>query len=144
MAGKRIFYQRIIESMNEGVMALNPKGIITMFNDPAGNILSLRPDEIRDKPFGQILMMEMAENDQFCQVILDAIYSAAIGQTDTIAFKRPDGQEQILSLSTSYLRFENEEDNQSAGVVVSSDITEITLSREKEKELNLNLQGCAY
>ncbi len=73
MAGKRIFYQRIIESMNEGVMALNPKGIITMFNDPAGNILSLRPDEVRDKPFGQILMMEMAENDQFCQVILDAI-----------------------------------------------------------------------
>lgn len=141
MAGKIIFYQRIIESMNEGVMALSPKGTVTMFNNLAGDILGLSPEEVRDKPFGQVFMMEMEENDQFCQVILDAVYDTAVGRTETTAFKRPDGQERILSLSTSYLRPEKEGESESAGVVVViNDITEITQSREKEKELNLKLR----
>ncbi len=141
MAGKIIFYQRIIESMNEGVMALSPKGTVTMFNDLAGDILGLSPEDVRDKPFGQVFMMEMEENDQFCQVILDAVYDAAVGRTETLSFKRPDGQERILSLSTSYLRPENEGESETEGVVaVINDITEITQSREKEKELNLKLR----
>ena len=48
MAGKIAFYQRIIESMNEGVMALDPQGRITLFNDPAGEILGMDPENVRD------------------------------------------------------------------------------------------------
>ncbi len=141
MAGKIEFYQRIIESMNEGVMTLDPKGKITMFNDPAGKIIGLSPENVLDRPFGQVFMMEMEENDAFCQLVMDAVYASAVGKTDTIEFKRPDGQARILSLSTSYLRPDaNDKDTSGGVVVVLNDITEITQSQEKEKELNLRLR----
>ena len=141
MAGTLEFYQRIIESMNEGVMALDPKGKITMFNDPAGKVLGLAPEDVLEKTFGQVFMMEMEENDAFCQLIMDAVYASAVGKTDTIEFKRPDGRERVISVSTSYLRSGGDGEEDSGGVVVViNDITDITKSREKEKELNLKLR----
>ena len=112
-----------------------------MFNDPAGKIIGLSPEDVLDKPFGQVFMMEMEENDAFCQLVMDAVYAAAVGKTDTIDFKRPDGQVRVLSLSTSYLRPDaTQKDTFGGVVVVLNDITEITQSREKEKELNLKLR----
>ncbi len=141
MAGKITFNQRIIESMNEGVMALNPQGIVTMFNDPAAGILGMEPETVRDKPFGQVFMMDMESNDLFCQTILDAVYDAGVGQTSTVDFFLKDGTSKVLSVATSYLKADTDDAGKNAGVVVVfNDITEITQSRENEKALNSRLR----
>ncbi len=141
MAGTIAFNQRIIESMNEGVMALDPQGIVTLFNNPAAQILGMKADTVRDKPFGQVFMVEMEGNDLFCQTILDAVYDAGVGKTSTVDYILKDGSSRVLSVATSYLKAGADDAGRDAGVVVVfNDITEITKSREKEKALNLQLR----
>ncbi|MBU0972983.1 MAG: PAS domain S-box protein, partial [Proteobacteria bacterium] len=136
MAGKIAFYQQIVESMDEGVMALDKKGRITLFNAAAARILGMAPDTVLDKPFGQIFMMEMEGNDEFSQTILDAVYESAVGLTSTVGFKRQDGGTRVVSMATSYLKAMDENSAPEDGiVVVLNDITDITQSREKEKDL---------
>ncbi|MBA3012903.1 MAG: PAS domain S-box protein [Proteobacteria bacterium] len=136
MAGKIAFYQQIVESMDEGVMALDKKGRITLFNEAAARILGMAPDTVLDKPFGQIFMMEMEGNDEFSQTILDAVYESAVGLTSTVEFKRQDGGIRVISMATSYLKVMGENSAPEDGiVVVLNDITDITQSREKEKDL---------
>ncbi len=142
MAREIIFYKNIIENMKEGVMTLDMAGTVTMYNDAAKDILGIPVDKVLNKPFGRVFMMELEDNDEFNQVILDAIYDAAVGKTATISFQRPDNTSRVLSMSTSYLKSEEEEKKKNAGVIiVFSDITQITKSREKEEELNLKLRN---
>ncbi|MCP4680901.1 MAG: HlyD family efflux transporter periplasmic adaptor subunit, partial [Desulfobacterales bacterium] len=86
-------------------------------------------------------MVEMEKNDLFCQTILDAIYDHSVGQLSTVDFKLKDGTPRVLSVSTSYLKENTDNEAGNDGVVVVfSDITEATQSRENEKALNLQLR----
>jgi HlyD family secretion protein len=150
MARKIAFYQQIVESMNEGVMALDTQGQVILFNDAAASILGMAPESVRGRPFGQVFMMDMEGNDLFCDTILNAVYKSGVGLTDTMEFTRKDGDVRMISMSTSYLKTlasadgkgKDETDVDSGGdgvVVVLNDITEISQSREKEKALNHQL-----
>jgi HlyD family secretion protein len=140
MAGEIVFYKNIIENMQEGVMTLDLKGKITMFNDAAAMILGLSQEEIIHQPFGMAFMMEMEGNDEFNQAILDAVYKSAVGQEETLGFKRPDGTLIQLSMTTSYLKSDQAQDP-SGVIVVFNDITEILNFQENEKQLNRQLQN---
>ena len=82
MAGEIAFYKNIIENMQEGVMTLDLKGKITMFNDAAAMILGLAQEAVIHQPFGMAFMMEMEGNDDFNQAILDAVYKSAVGRSE--------------------------------------------------------------
>lgn len=138
MAGEIVFYKNIIENMQEGVMTLDLKGKITMFNDAAAMILGLAREEILDQPFGMAFMM-VEGNDEFNQAILDAVYKSAVGHEETLGFKRPDGTLIQLSITTSYLKSDQARDP-SGVIVVFNDITEILNFQENEKQLNRQLQ----
>ena len=140
MAREMIFYKNIIDNMQEGVMTLDLKGKITMFNDAAAMILGLVQEEIIHQPFGMAFMMEMEDNDDFNQVILDAVYESADGHKDTLGFKRPDGTIIQLSITTSYLKSDRAQ-NPSGVIVVFNDITRILNFQENEKQLNRQLQN---
>ena len=150
MAGKIGFYKQIVESMDEGVMVLASEGKVTLFNDAAAKILDVPPQTVMNKPFGQVFMMEMEDNDEFYQVILDAVYESAVGMSNTIEYKRKDGGIRVIKMTASYLKSSEGVTGDDTGedpdgrtdkavVIVLNDITEITQSRENEKELNRKL-----
>ncbi len=140
MAREIVFYKNILENMQEGVMTLDLEGNITMFNEAASKILRLPRDKALNHPFGQVFMMDMEQNDEFNQLILDAIYDAAVGTTATVEFKRSDGNVATLSASTSYLGSDKDDSDDNSGViVVFNNITEIVKYQKSEKELNLKL-----
>jgi HlyD family secretion protein len=140
MAGEIAFYQQIVESMNEGVMVLDNQGIIILFNDSAAHILGLDPETVINKAFGQVFMMDMEGNDEFCQSLVDAVHNSAVGLINTVEFKRKDKDIRVITMATSYLNNLKKTDIPNAGIViVINDITEITQSREEEKKLNHQL-----
>ena len=127
--------------MSDGVMTLSLKGQIIMFNPAAARILGISAEEVLDRSFAEVFMMEMEGNDEFNQAILDAIYQSDVGRSITIQFKRRDDTIVTLSVTSSYLRSGEEGSTEHVGViVVFSDITEIKKLQDHEKELNQKLR----
>lgn len=119
--------------MKDGVMALNFQGKITLFNPAAAAILGLDAAFVREHTFAQVFIAAEQDNDDFNQMVLDAVTRKKVGQRKTVDFIRPDGRKMTLSLSSSWLH--REEEKESTGVVVVfSDITELTILQEQERE----------
>ncbi len=141
MAAESTFYRNILENMTDGVMTLDLEGKIIMFNPAAARILGLGREEVLNRPFGEIFLMEMEGIDVFNQTILDAIYESKVGYTKMVDFRRKDGVSVNLALTSSYLRVSEDSKASNAGViVVFSDITEMQKLQEAEKELNQKLR----
>ena len=138
MAGNVTFYKNIIDNMQEGVMTLDLEGQITMFNDAAETMLGLTRERVIDKSFGQVFMVEMEANDEFSQAVFAAIYDSDAENKAVVLFKRPDGTEISLSMSTAYLRDRGKKEH--SGVIVGfDDISTIVQYQENEKKLNREL-----
>jgi PAS domain S-box-containing protein len=142
MTDTTVFYKNVLDNMSDGVMTLGLKGQIIMFNPAASNILGMLPEEVLNRPFAEVFMMEMEGNDEFNQAILDAIYQSDVGRNITVEFQRKDGSVVTLSMTSSYLSSGERESSKHAGViVVFSDITEVKKLQDAEKELNRKLRG---
>ncbi|MFN2268664.1 MAG: efflux RND transporter periplasmic adaptor subunit [Desulfonatronovibrio sp.] len=128
------FYQNILENMADGVMALDFKGRIIMFNSAAGKILSIDPDKALEKPFALVFMDQAQSNDQFNQVVLDAVYQQDIGLTTTVDFVRGDGSTATLSITSSYLQGNGQNQDNNGVILVFSDVTEIKALQKKQEE----------
>ncbi len=128
------FYENILENMADGVMALDSRGKIVMFNSAAGDILAMSPEKVMNDTFARVFMAGATENDEFNQVILDAIYEKGIGLASTADFTRPDGSRVSLSIKSSYLgRNEDQGDNKGV-ILVFSDITELRKMQIRQEE----------
>ncbi len=128
------FFENILENMADGVMALDFKGRIIMFNTAAGNILGMDPAGVMDKTFAGVFMSGGQPNDDFSQTVLDAVYEQRAGLASTVSFTREDGSEVFLSINSSYLR-EKESDAENRGVIlVFSDITRLTRMQARQEE----------
>ncbi|MCW7754296.1 PAS domain S-box protein [Desulfobotulus sp. H1] len=126
------FHQSVLDNMRDGVMALNFQGSITLFNPAAATILGMDARVVREHTFAEVFLAAEEENDAFNQMVLDAVTRKKVGQRETVAFIRPDGQKMTLSLSSSWLH--REEEKEAMGVVVVfSDITELTVLQEQER-----------
>jgi HlyD family secretion protein len=126
-------HQNILENMRDGVMALDFQGLVTLFNPAAADILGLDRDRVRGRTFAEVFLSMDEANDEFNQVVLDAVFEKAVGRQETVDFIRPGGARATLSLTSSYLR--GEEDDQARGVIlVFSDITALKTLQEQERE----------
>ncbi|GAB6059302.1 HlyD family efflux transporter periplasmic adaptor subunit [Desulfonatronum parangueonense] len=131
-------HQNILENMRDGVMALDFQGRISLFNHAAAEILALDRDRVRGRTFAEVFLCLDEANDEFNQVVLDAIFEKAVGRRETVDFVRSGGVRVTLSLTSSYLR--GEEDDQARGVIlVFSDITILKTLQEQERENNQKL-----
>ncbi|MFO7727847.1 MAG: efflux RND transporter periplasmic adaptor subunit [Desulfonatronovibrio sp.] len=128
------FFENILENMADGVMALDFKGRIVMFNSSAGNILGMSPDKVRDDTFARIFMAGDTDNDEFNQVVLDAIYEQGIGLSSVVDFTRADGSKVSLSICSSYLEGNTKEQEKKGVILVFSDITEIKAMQARQEE----------
>ncbi len=126
-------HQNILENMRDGVMALDFQGQVTLFNPAAADILGLDRDRVRGRTFAEVFLSMDEANDEFNQVVLDAVFEKAVGRQETVDFIRPGGARATLSLTSSYLR--GEVDDQARGVIlVFSDITALKTLQEQERE----------
>jgi len=142
MADASKLYAGILENMSDGVMTLDMHGQIIMFNPAAEKILGMPRADILNQSFAQVFMMELEGNDDFNQTILDAVYQTSVGERSIVSFKRPDGGESILTVTSSYLRKSRSNKEKNAGViVVFSDITEMENLRLKEQQLTDDLKA---
>jgi PAS domain S-box-containing protein len=127
------FHQSVLDNMKDGVMALNFQGRITLFNPAAAAILGLDASCVLQHAFAQVFLAAEENNDDFNQMVLDAVTRKKVGQRQTVDFTRTDGRKMTLSLSSSWLQ--RKEEKESTGVVVVfSDITELTVLQEQERE----------
>lgn len=129
------FFENILENMADGVMALDFKGRIVMFNFSAGDILGMSPDKVLDDTFARVFMAAgSTDNDEFNQVVLDAIYEQGIGLSSIVDFTRADGSKVSLSICSSYLGGSTKEQEKKGVILVFSDITELKAMQTRQEE----------
>ncbi|GAB5375713.1 MAG: hypothetical protein AcusKO_21750 [Acuticoccus sp.] len=116
--------ERILQSMRDGVIAIDLTGKIIMFNAAAGAILKRDPADVLGQPFGQEFMLD-ERFDDFNEIVLKAVYDNEAMHSTEVVIR--DGEERIdLHVSSSFLNHEGEggETERLGVVVVFSDITE--------------------
>ncbi len=142
-------FQHVIENMHDGVLTIDRLGIITTVNAAAINILEISKEQILDKKLSDGFF-DYAENDDFIQIILDAVYDSSMNHHKICNYYT--GQHlKSLFVTTSFLKAEIEGTLQSIGVtVLFSDITELQELRDaaaaldKIKLLNQKLERLSY
>jgi RND family efflux transporter MFP subunit len=140
MLQNEIISSRILEDMSDGVMTIDLSGKIITFNPAASRILGISRDEAAAKTFGEVFF-SLEENDDFNQVILDAIYESAVSHNRTVEFKN-GAIASTLSLTTSFLQAEENGATRKIGVIaVFIDITEVRKLQETEARMTEELKS---
>ena len=67
-----ILYEEMIENMQEGIIIISAKGTVIRMNDAAMGLLGA-DDSAIGVPYA-LLMAENANNDDFHEIVLSAIY----------------------------------------------------------------------
>jgi len=118
-------YEMILQQMDSGVIAANPEGIVVTFNSRAGEILDLEPQAI----LGQKI-------DRLGDKIANMFRQTLRGQryyNKTLPFNLTAMKEKkILSISSSCIK--DREGEISGGLLVFSDITEISRLEEEVRQ----------
>ncbi len=138
-------FHNIIENMNDGVLTVDMKGLITHVNPAALKILELDKEDTFNNRYMEVFF-EHAENDAFNQVILDAVYESSTNHNHIVNFFTGKINKSLF-MTTSFLQIEQDGKQEKLGVIaVFSDVTELmelrdaVLAMEKIKELNKQLE----
>ncbi|MGH6919261.1 MAG: PAS domain S-box protein, partial [Geminicoccaceae bacterium] len=145
------FDQRILENMTDGVVTIDLAGKIVTFNPAAAAILGVDAAQLLGSTLAEHFFGEEA-NDDFNQVILDAVYQSQTTHNRVVAYKRDDGL-RWLSVTTSFLRAPCEEasrpgDTDADGapenlgvIILIDDVTEVEALRAVEAGLKEDLES---
>lgn len=133
--------ENIMKSMSEGVLSISFDGYIRYANRSAVEILGLGIEDVTGRKFISCFIDD-DKNDEFMQVILDAVYDRTRPHEAIVSFRNGDVTRQIRMI-TSFLK----EDGEKVGVIcVFSDLSEIfelrdaLKSMEKIQRLNSQLE----
>ncbi len=90
----------ILDNMDDGVVAVDRRGVITSINAAGGAILGIAPESCPGRAFAEVFVL--AEGlDQFTQAMLDAVNNNELGRR-TVEIE-VDGERRMLTVSASYL-----------------------------------------
>jgi RND family efflux transporter MFP subunit len=142
MEQETIVAGRILADMSDGVMTINLAGQIITFNPAASRILGIRQEDALEKNFGELFLLA-EENDDFNQTILDAIYESSISHNRIVPFSH-NGQQSILSLTTTFLQAEDGTGQRMGVIAVFNDITELQTLQETEARQAAELKENHY
>lgn len=126
-----IIYRNIARDMSAGLVVLNMDGTVDYCNPRAEEILGMTGEEMHTRPFAHLLF-EDDGNDDFVQLILEAVYEKNTLRMGVVPYHR-DGCIKQLTVRTSYLR----ENDVNAGVIcMMDDITELTELKDAVHAMN--------
>ena len=144
-----LVYLHVIENMHDGVITIDHSGVITTVNPAAASILELEKEQIADNKLSDVFF-DYPENDDFIQIILDAVYDASMSHHRICSYYTGKHHKSLF-MTTSFLKVKTEDEIQSIGVtVLFSDVTELQELRDaaaaldKIKELNQKLKKLSY
>ncbi|MBW1783319.1 MAG: PAS domain S-box protein [Deltaproteobacteria bacterium] len=130
------FSSVVIESMSDGVVVLDFQGHIIHINPAGLDLLGLRPEEVRDRTYVQ-LFMDAPENDAFNDILIRGIQERETRLYLEVPFRRGDGRQLDLAVTTSFLRLRPGKGAHGGIVVVFKDITEFkALDRARQRVLD--------
>lgn len=93
-------HRSILDNMDDGVVAVDRRGIITSCNVAAGAILGIAPETCLGRVFAEVFVL--AEGlDPFTQAMLDAVDNNELGRRTVEVDVR--GERRLLTVSASYL-----------------------------------------
>ena len=112
--------RRILRDMSEGVFLLGGNGVIQVTNPALRAILSMEREELEGRSFAELFFLS-AENDDFTQMVLNAVRDKEASHRSVVPYTTPDGQKKHLLVTTSFLR----DGDRPEGVIgVITDVTE--------------------
>ena len=137
---EKFLHTKILSGVSGGIFYID-KGKISYANPAAENILNKSAAEMLNKTFAEIFV-NYAENDDFVQVILDAVYDLSNSHENIVSYF--DGEKfKCLHTKTSFLR----EGSKKMGVfLMIDDVTEVLklsgveLTLQKIHEMNQELK----
>ena len=133
-SGTNLIYRNVLDTVASGVMSLDTRGVITIFNPAAAEMLGLAVESVVGRTFADVFAQN-EDMEQFNDVIFDAVYdSSLVHQCVVEAGFR--GGKRPLSLATRYMTEQRGGENVRIGIVaVFTDITELKALREAELRL---------
>ena len=113
----------IIESMSDGLFVLDFQGYFTHINRAALKILGIQREQVSGNTYMQ-LFMDFPENDDFNDILFDGIQNREARLYREVVFKKMDGNNLDLAVTTSFLRGARGQNEKTGIVIVFKDITE--------------------
>lgn len=110
----------ILNSMSDGVLVFDLTGHLIFVNDAACASMLLEKANAIDGTYADLFMSDQ-ENDAFNDILLSGIQDGEVHLYREVPFRRPDGREIELAVTTSILKHAAE---LSGIVIVFKDITE--------------------
>ena len=133
---KDAIQERILRDMSEGVMVIGLNGHIEQVNPKVCEILALPGDDAVGKPLAKFFF-QCKENDDFTQMILDAIYDAHALHVAVVPYF--DGQTiKYIHVTTSFLY---EQERRIGVIAVLSDVSELVRLRNEVEEKNRQISA---
>ena len=131
---------RILDSMEDGVLVVEPGGRIVTCNAAAIRILGLAGTPAAGAGFGEVFLT-LEGLDAFTQSVLDAV-SGGKDIGDESVWIKVAGEPRTLALATTYLRSGRGGVERGAGIVaVFRDVTEVEALRDAEAELGRKVEA---
>lgn len=144
-----LVFQHVVENMHDGVLTIDYSGIITMVNPAALSILEMEKRQVSGRNFSDIFF-NYPENDDFNQVILDAVYDSSLSHHKICGYYT-GRRFRSLFVTTSFLKVQTESEMQSIGItVLFSDVSELqelrdaAVALDKIRALNQQLERLSY
>lgn len=127
----------VFEEIVDGVLLLSSSGTITYMNKSAQTMLNIADNQLHRSLPGAWLQQLDARNDEFCQVILDALYDKHGKVQKTVNYYAPNNENRILYIKSSYWNVPDQ-DAQNGVLLIIQDITaEEHLKKEKEDAITI-------
>ncbi len=117
-----MLYENILESMDNGVIALDFEGKIITFNAAASNILGIDTNQALGKYYPEVFFQREG-NDEFNDVLINVINTRQTHFYREVPFVRDENTVVPVGITSSLLR--DEHGNDYGVVSVVSDLTEI-------------------
>jgi len=123
--------QAIFANLPVGLIIIAPDGRIVEVNRAACEIMGCSLHTFRASTWGELFLAN-GENDEFTEVVIEAIQKETPKTERVTPYLTPDGARKYLSVISSALR---EEGKISSIVVLIEDMTELTLLNQREKDI---------
>ncbi len=125
----------VFESISDSLIIIIENGEVIHANRITKDVLGYDQEELRQQGLGPLLFVR-EENDEFNQIVVDAIWNKHIKKYQEVDYHHPDGSLRRLGVTTSYLLGDSGASDSFIGfVILSKDITETFVLRQREQEL---------
>jgi PAS domain S-box-containing protein len=132
------FSASVVEYMEDGVMVLNSKGSIIVFNPAAERILGQTCDDVLGQSLATCFIHDEA-NDEFNNVILTAIMEKNSLHNASLEYVRPDGKSVTLDVKSSFFSIDTFGVETSGVIIVFNDVTYLKQLEKEQQSLNQEL-----